>query len=89
MSKSKPVIIDVREKFEYALGHYKDAINIPLAKILKNRDPIADVSKDTPIVVYCRTGHRSGIAAKSLNKAGFTNVVNGINQNQVDSKLNG
>lgn len=64
------VLIDVRTKEEYNEGHLDNAINIPYDVIVSN----IKEDKDTPIVVYCKSGARSAKAAKSLEDAGFTKV---------------
>lgn len=67
--------IDVRTPQEYALGHLEDAPNIPLDIILQHIHRVApDVS--TPLHLYCRSGHRSGVAAEALRRMGYTNVTN-------------
>lgn len=60
-------IIDVRTQEEFAEGHIKNAINIPL-------DEISDVSfnKDLELIVYCRSGARSAQAASILKDLGYT-----------------
>lgn len=48
------IIIDVREPFEYASGHVKGAINIPPMKLMRGLPKeLADVPKDTQIILYC------------------------------------
>ncbi len=69
------LIVDVRTPGEFSSGHYNGAINIPLADIEKNLDRFG--SRDGLIVVYCRTGNRSGKAKAILEKNGFKNVING------------
>jgi len=66
MKNSKYQIIDVRSADEYASGHLKDAINIEYTKV----DTI-DISKDTILFVYCKSGKRSKIAAESLLQLGY------------------
>jgi rhodanese-related sulfurtransferase len=70
-SGDKFMLIDVREPREYNAGHIHGAELIPLGKI-KSGDFSLD--KNADIVLYCRTGHRSGIAASILDSLGFTNV---------------
>ncbi len=65
-------IIDVRTIAEYASGHIKNAINIPLDRITDIEDNIKD--KTRKIIVYCRSGARSKEAADKLLKIGYTNV---------------
>lgn len=67
------VIIDVRTPEEYAGRHIEDAILIPNETIGKERpEELPDLDKE--ILVYCRSGYRSAIAAKKLSKMGYTNV---------------
>lgn len=67
------VIIDVREIGEYARGHIKGAINIPLSE-LRNR--IKEIPKDRTVYLHCRTGQRSYNATLALQNLGYDNVVN-------------
>lgn len=69
------IVIDVRTAGEYAGGHIPGAINIPYDVIAER---IAETTADTSasIVVYCRSGRRSGIALATLAQMGYTNVVN-------------
>jgi phage shock protein E len=68
-------VVDVRETVEYASGHYAGAINIPLGIIPLRLDEFK--SMKGPIVVYCRSGNRSGMAMNLLKQAGLTEVYNG------------
>ena len=78
------IVIDVREPFEYAMGHYPGSLNIPPMTMMQGEPPaLADLPRDTRIVVYCRTGARSNSTIPFLQRYGFTNVVNGINKDQV------
>jgi len=72
--ESGALLIDVRTPGEFAQGHLDNAINIPLENV---ETGFKDIAKDQPIVVYCRSGNRSGIAMKSLIKQGYINVHNG------------
>ncbi len=66
-------VYDVRTPAEYADGHAKEAILLPLAAIQAGSYPSVD--KDAPIAVYCRSGNRSSQAAKILKDAGYTNIT--------------
>jgi NADPH-dependent 2,4-dienoyl-CoA reductase/sulfur reductase-like enzyme/rhodanese-related sulfurtransferase len=66
-------IIDVRERGEYANGHIKNAINIPLSEL---RQRINEIPKDKPVYLHCRTGQRSYNATLALQNLGFNNVYN-------------
>lgn len=68
-------IVDVRETYEFAMGHARGAINIPLSTLM-NRIPEFRKMK-TPIVVYCRSGSRSGQARQLLLAKGIKEVYNG------------
>lgn len=80
------VIVDVREKDEFERMHVKDAINIPPSDILSGAPQLAGTPKDTEIVLYCVSGSRSNVATNILHSHGFTNLVNGINAQQVSVK---
>ncbi|MBR4720161.1 MAG: rhodanese-like domain-containing protein [Clostridia bacterium] len=67
------IILDVREQDEYNEGHISDAILIPYTEIDDKAEKMLP-DKDKLILVYCRSGRRSKIAAESLVKIGFTNV---------------
>ena len=67
------VIIDARTESEFSGGHIPNAILIPEYEIsARAENEIPD--KDTLILVYCRSGRRSKIAAEALVKLGYTNV---------------
>jgi rhodanese-related sulfurtransferase len=73
-SQSDWVLIDVREQDEYRAGHLPGAIGCGRG-ILEYH--IADLVPETDreIVLYCRGGHRSALAADSLREMGYTNVA--------------
>ena len=79
-SESGYIILDVREQYEYNEGHIPGAILIPYGEIA-NRAEKELSNKDQLILVYCRSGRRSKIAAEELVKLGYTNVkeFGGIN----------
>jgi rhodanese-related sulfurtransferase len=65
-------VVDVRTAQEFASGHVPGAINIPYEEVGKRTAEIGPPS--TPVVLYCRSGRRSAIAADSLKKAGYQNL---------------
>ncbi len=67
------VILDVREQDEFDEGHIPGAILIPYTEIDKTAEELLP-QKDKQILVYCRSGRRSKIAAESLAKLGYTNI---------------
>ena len=67
------VILDVREQDEYDAGHISGAILIPYTQIeAKANEMLPD--EDQLILVYCRSGRRSKIAAEALAELGYTNI---------------
>ena len=67
------VILDVREQDEYDAGHIPGAILIPYTQIEDKADEMLP-DKDQQILVYCRSGRRSKIAAEALVELGYTNI---------------
>ena len=65
-------VVDVRTPQEFASGHVPGAINIPYDEIGKRASEIGPPS--TQVLLYCRTGRRSGIAADALDRAGYKKV---------------
>lgn len=76
----KLIIVDVRTKEEYDGGHIPNSLLIPYDEIEK-KAPALLPDKKAAIIVYCRTGRRSEIAAKALLGMGYTNVADmgGVN----------
>lgn len=81
------VIIDVRTAEEFATGHLEGAVNIPFDQIGKGIYAIKSASKNSPILIYCRSGRRSAIAVKSLEQIGFQRVYDGGGMTDLQSKL--
>ena len=71
--ENNAMIIDVRSGEEFASGYIDGAINIPVDRIASINNY---VDKDTVIVLYCASGMRSSLAAKTLVELGYTNVYN-------------
>ena len=69
--KQRALVIDVRTPEEYEQGHYPGAINIPHEQILAGVRSRA-LGPDDPIVLYCRSGNRSGKAQTTLSDAGYS-----------------
>lgn len=82
------LIIDVREPQEYSRGHIEGAVNIPPAELINNSPKLANIPKDTEIILYCVTGSRSNASINVLASQGFTNLSNGINARQLATKYN-
>lgn len=80
------VLIDVREPEEYAVDHVDGAINLSPSEIMAGSHKLENVPKDTELILYCVSGSRSNVSANILRSQGFTNIVNGINKQQVKAK---
>lgn len=72
--KNGATIVDVRTKGEYASGHIRGSINIPLDQLTNK---MGQLKKDKPIITCCASGMRSSSAKSILKSNGFTNVHNG------------
>jgi len=66
-------IVDVRSPDEFRDGGYPGAVNIPLQSLGAR---LGELPKDKPVVLYCASGARSGMAARQLKQAGFADVTN-------------
>ena len=73
--KEGAIILDVRTKGEYAGGHIKNAINIPLDQLGSGLAKFKD--KNKTIICCCASGMRSGSATGVLKSKGYTQVYNG------------
>lgn len=67
------IILDVREQDEFDRGHIAGAILMPYTKA-EEMAPEMLPDKDQKILIYCRTGRRSKIAAETLAGMGYTNL---------------
>ena len=67
------IILDVREQDEYDAGHIPGAILIPYMQIEEKAEKVL-TDKEQMILVYCRSGRRSKIAAEALVELGYTNI---------------
>ena len=71
----KGTVVDVRSPQEFAGEHFPGAINIPLDQVPQKVNDFKEMPK--PIIAYCRSGNRSGMAVTMLKQAGITDAVNG------------
>ena len=76
--KDGAVLVDVRSPQEYREGHLEGAISIPEYEIISKHSKTF-VSKDETIILYCSNGLRSKKAQRKLEKLGYTNVYNLVN----------
>ena len=68
------ILLDVRTKDEYEEGHIPGSITVELDYINTVKDVIKD--KESKIYLYCRSGHRSGIALNAMKELGYTDLTN-------------
>ena len=66
-------VVDVRAPDEWSTGHLPRALHIPLAAL---PDRLDEIDATSPVVVHCKGGGRSAIAASFLEARGFTQVAN-------------
>jgi len=71
-SANKPLLVDVRSAEEYQQGHVPGAINIPHDQVKQRLAEFGD--KNAEIVLYCRSGRRTGMAVDALSEAGYTRL---------------
>ena len=69
-----PVWIDVRSTEEYRQEHLPDAVLIPHTRIARGVTELYP-DRDTPLNLYCRSGHRSRLAREALQALGYRNVT--------------
>jgi phage shock protein E len=72
---NKGTVVDVRSPQEFAGEHFPNAINVPLEQVPQKVNEFKELPK--PIIAYCRSGNRSGMAVSMLKQAGITDVING------------
>jgi phage shock protein E len=65
-------VLDVRTPQEFEAGHVPGAINIPHDQVAARAAEVG--ARSRPVLLYCRTGHRSGLAAAELVRQGFSAV---------------
>jgi rhodanese-related sulfurtransferase len=65
--------MDVRNLNEYESSHIRGALHIPLDEL---RFRLADVPRDRPLVLHCRSGFRSHLAVRILKENGWKDVRN-------------
>jgi phage shock protein E len=79
------LIIDVRSKGEYAGGHIKGSINIPVNELSANLKKLNN--KSIPIITCCASGMRSASARSILQSNGYTEVYNGGGWSSLQRKI--
>jgi phage shock protein E len=83
---ARDVVIDVRTAQEFQAGHIDGALNIPHTEIAQEIFK-AKVNKDDHVILYCRSGRRSGLALDTLKGMGFANAENYGSLEQTQARL--
>ena len=83
--KQGAIILDVRSKGEYAVGHINGSINISVDHLSENLSKLKD--KNKPIITCCASGMRSASAKSILKSYGYTRVFNGGGWSSLQSKI--
>ena len=73
-SEPEAVLLDVREEAEYIPGHAADAVLLPVDELTDETALDAIPSLETPVLVYCRSGYRSNVAAHRLEEYGYERI---------------
>ena len=68
--------LDVRTPEEFATGHIKGAVNVPVDAIRPGMRLPFSPNPDTPVLIYCRTGCRAEYAGEALVASGYRHVYN-------------
>jgi rhodanese-related sulfurtransferase len=79
------IIVDVRSKGEFAGGHVKDAVNIPVDQLPASLAKLKD--KNQPVITCCASGMRSASAKSFLVSKGYTQVYNAGPWTSLNGKL--
>lgn len=75
LAENPPFLLDVRTAKEFdETGHIAGAVNVPLQELMTNLGKLP--SKDTPIVIYCASGHRGAVALMGLRLLGYEKAIN-------------
>jgi rhodanese-related sulfurtransferase len=69
-------LVDVREPYEFAEGYIEGGILVPLGKVQTMQVEDLEDMKEEEVVLYCRSGRRSMIAAMMLDQLGFKDTYN-------------
>lgn len=83
--KQGALIVDVRSQGEYASGHIKGSINIPVDTLHQHAAQLKD--KHQPIITCCASGIRSASAKQILSAKGYTKVYNGGGWSSLQQKI--
>lgn len=71
-SDAELFVLDTRSPEEYSTGHVPGAINVPYDQVAER---LAEIPRDKDVVLYCRSGRRTQIAAETLAENGYTRLL--------------
>ena len=74
MDSEEVIILDVRTLAEYNQGHIENSVLLPYDEIAQKAAQVIP-DKQSKVLVYCRSGNRSGIASRDLVSMGYTNIL--------------
>jgi phage shock protein E len=79
------IFVDVREPEELTSNMVDGAVNVPLSMLIQGPVDLSEIlpNKKAKLVLYCNSGNRSGTAINFFKKAGYVDVVDGINSAEV------
>jgi phage shock protein E len=83
---ARDVVIDVRTEQEFQAGHIDGALLMPHEQIAQ-KIASAKISKDDHVILYCRSGRRSGLALDTLKALGFSHAENYGSLEQAQKRL--
>jgi rhodanese-related sulfurtransferase len=72
--KTQIKLIDVRRQEEYDQGHIQNAALLPVQELSQERIDALDIKKEDEILLYCRSGGRSGKALEQFLQLGYINT---------------
>jgi len=70
LQKKEAALLDVRTEEEYVSGHIAGSILLPVDEVAERAEALLP-QKDRPVIVYCRSGRRSRMAAETLEQMGY------------------
>lgn len=76
MEQNGAIVIDVRTREEYDEGHIAGAYLVPLDEVYHHQELNLLKARNTPVLLYCRSGRRSGLVMHDLARLGFKYLMN-------------
>ena len=86
LKNSSTILVDVRSPWEYEMDHIPGAKNIPLEELVDKVEEVKNFK--SPVILYCRSGNRSGMAVNILKQMGLVDIFNGGGLYDLKNNLN-